>query len=171
MKNVIYTALCLITLISSFSGTVNAGSCGIREDINGDDKTGMEEAVYALQVVAGIKPQHSNTNLQKAICALQTVTGLYPEYLVITIEDFVGVGAVTFEELEPSEITGTATNEVLTFELPAFDPECSDWNVSVTSKLNESLKSMDLEASGTFCGEGGGELDVLSVALNKVKSE
>ena len=44
-------------------------------------------------------------------------------------------------------------------------------NVSVTSKLNESLKSMDLEASGTFCGEGGGELDVLSVALNKVKSE
>ena len=46
----------LLTLCSTF---VIAQEC----DINSDGKTGLEEAIYALQVVAGINVNECNENL------------------------------------------------------------------------------------------------------------
>lgn len=42
-------------LWKSIPSEVNSGSAGVMGDINGDGKIGLEEAIYALQVVAGSK--------------------------------------------------------------------------------------------------------------------
>ncbi len=58
-------------------------------------------------------------------------------------------GRITFEGADSSsEIIGIVTDGKLTFELPHFDPECSNWNVSGLGTLDESLKNMELEISG-----------------------
>ncbi|MCP4111556.1 MAG: hypothetical protein GY749_39545 [Desulfobacteraceae bacterium] len=47
--------LAIVMTICFYSLTADAGSCGYIYDINGDDKTALEEAIYSLQTVAGIQ--------------------------------------------------------------------------------------------------------------------
>jgi hypothetical protein len=61
MKNFrILSLMCFITLLSIFITTTPSSAFGILGDINDDDKLGLEEAFYALQVTAGAKPQSVN---------------------------------------------------------------------------------------------------------------
>lgn len=180
------------TLTLLFSAAVHAGSCGIKQDVNDDGKMGMEEAVDALQVVAGIKSSNPNITLEKAVCALQTAVGMPTEYTEITVKHFEGIwegkgkfendkwtgtvtldlsavgdglsGTITLGEIPASEIAGTIMKTAFSFYLPPFDPECTDWDVTATSSLYDSLKALHFRASGTFCG---GEPDTLSATLNK----
>ena len=56
MKNAINLIITLaICTVFTFSNSVNAGASRIMGDINGDDKVGLQEAIYALQVAARIK--------------------------------------------------------------------------------------------------------------------
>jgi len=50
--------------------------------------------------------------------------------------------------------------------LPPFDPECADWDITVTATPDDSLKTLYLKASGIFCR---GESDTLSATLSKKK--
>jgi hypothetical protein len=57
-------------------------------------------------------------------------------------------------------ITGSESNGVFEFDLPASEPtnpDCAKWNVSFTATLNETLDQMDLTGGGIFCGLGGGK--------------
>jgi hypothetical protein len=57
-------------------------------------------------------------------------------------------------------IVGTVNSGIFTFDLPTKDPgnpDCADWDVSVTAILDASLTTMSVNGSGTFCGDGGGK--------------
>ena len=67
-------------------------------------------------------------------------------------------------------IIGTVNNGIFTSDLPTDDPsnpDCANWDVSVTAILDASLTTMNLNGSGTFCGDGGGKLGAFSGLLNK----
>lgn len=69
-------------------------------------------------------------------------------------------------------ITGPVQGGVFTFAIHPCDedigdPDCANFDVSATATLDQSLKTMSINATGTFCGDGGGQPGTLSATLSK----
>jgi len=101
----------------------------------------------------------------------------------VTIVDFVGTwtGSGTFTSQEDSEvttntdpliitiagdqliandITGTVSDGIWYLEIAnpsPSNPDCTEWSVSGIAWLEENATELHIEASGTFCGSGGGK--------------
>jgi len=196
MKKII---IYVIAFIALFSTSASANPCGLLTDINGDNRIGTEEAIYALQMIAEIRS--GDITLRDALCALRTLAGI-EDHSYLTVKNYIGTwqgngkfenhrwtgtvtlelslegdaltGTVTFEGGQPFEISEPLTNGKLIFPLPNYDPdtpECANWDVTITTAVDSTLKSMNLKTAGTFCGRDGGEHDTLSAILVKTNQD
>ena len=68
----------ILLALASFHIAVPVQASVVR-DIGGDDKIGLEEAVYALQVAAEMREDDHGIGLESAIVALQIMTGTAPQ--------------------------------------------------------------------------------------------
>jgi len=154
----------------NFSSDPSFGS-EIKGDVTDDNKIGLEEAIHALQIVSGVR----STNQAESI--INNFVGLWSGTLTaqisgepsetIQIQLSLSVNGNTLNGVwtevgySTLNITATVTNGTLTFALPThtpLNPDCANWDVMVTATLDNSLTSMNLNGSGTFCSaEGGGK--------------
>jgi len=147
-------------------------------EVSADGKIGLEEAVYSLQVVSGLRKPQSISNMLKFMglwkgngtfaAEGESWTGTVTLDLSIAGNALVGTLALGTET--PKEVTGTVTENTLAFPVPCDDPAnpaCSNWDFSATATLDEGLTTMSLNVSGTVCGPGGGKPGALAAILTK----
>lgn len=85
MKNTIILLLTLlICAFFSFPSSSKAGSCGVMGDINRDNKVGLQEAIYALQVASGINVEQSIEEVEKEPNDIQDNPNVIFENTIIT---------------------------------------------------------------------------------------
>jgi YVTN family beta-propeller protein len=182
-RTVILLSLMLLSMAvfsSSGAGEDVAPEAAICCDINGDGKTGLEEAIYALQVVATLKPStcQASTIDDFAFIWAGSITDQMADgssqtmqiQLILHVSGNSLVGTLVEEGQSDLDIAGTFLNGIFTFALPTVtpaDPDCANWNVTVTATLNENQTSMNIDGSGTFCSSGGGQAGTYSGVLTK----
>ena len=161
-----------------FSSTPNAYSGEVLGDINADGRVGLQEAIYALQVVAGMRPQPSDVTINEFVgiwkgngtFVAQDETNTHLVTLSLSSEESSLIASIVFDAGSPVNITGTVTNGIFAFVVPNSDPnnaDCANWSVLSTATLDESLTTMSLIFNGIFCGTGGGKPGIFSAILAK----
>jgi len=75
-------------------------------------------------------------------------------------------------EDEPLRMIGSVSGERWEFEMhvhesEADEPDCRDWDVSGLAELRNGGSKMEISASGTFCGPGGGQPGSFDGTLEK----
>ena len=83
-----------------------------------------------------------------------------PITLNVSIEGDNLVGMLVFDDGESDILTGTVSNGMWHFDIISSDPsdpDCANWDVSGISELFDDFNEMEISASGTFCGAGGGQ--------------
>ena len=149
-------------------------------DVQTDGVIGLEEAVQALQVVAGLRedpiPAAAGDFAGNWVGAgTFDATDEHDEFTVsisLTSDGTTVSGTLEVGDGPILNITGTVAGGKLYFPLPlgaddVGNPDCADWNVQTIAALDETRTVLTVNASGTFCGDGGGKPGTFNATLNK----